>query len=305
VDRVFDVMAAQGHFRRNHGVLTLAEILELGLSRKQVRTWVANGHLVREHRGVYRYGPLPLTEPGRFLAAAKASGAGADVSYRAAAHLLGFLPHAAGRVDVTVPKARRPQRGITLHCRLLPREERTTYRGIPVTTPERTLYDLSSVLPRRRLRRALHEAEVQRRTTHAKVARFLETHPGARTLRKLVAQGPSPTRSYLEDDLLELIRADPTMPKHVTNTRIAGFEVDLLFPEHGLVIEADGGRYHDTPTAKARDAEEQAHLEAKHYKVLRLTSEDINRPDRTRAHIHQRLKAPSSPPAPPPRSATG
>jgi very-short-patch-repair endonuclease len=275
------------------------------MSKQMLRTWVAKGHLHREHRAVYRYGPLPLTEPGRFLAAAKASGAGADVSYRAAAHLLGFLPHAAGPVDITVPKARRPQRGITLHCRLLPRAERTTHRGIPVTTPERTLYDLASVLPRRQLRRALHEAEVQRRTTHAKVARFLETHPGAHTLRELVAQGPSPTRSYLEDDVLELIRADPTMPRHVTNTRIEGFEVDLLFPEHGLIIEADGSRYHSTPTAQQRDAETQAHLEAEHYKVLRLTSEDINRPDRTRAEIHQRLKAPSSPPAPRPRSATG
>ncbi len=185
----------------------------------------------------------------------------------------------------TTPSWRRPRSGVTLHTRRLPRDETTVRLGIPVTTTERTLLDLATVLREPQLRRALHEAEVQRATTHTRMAAFLEGHtatPGAPKFRRLLAHGPAPTRSELEDRLRELILSCPGIPAPQFNVRVEGFEVDLLFREHRVIVEADGARFHDTPTARAQDQEKQAVLEVAGYRVIRVTWSDVvDHPSRT------------------------
>ena len=64
----------------------------------------------------------------------------------------------------------------------LPPEHVTTWRGIPITTPERTLLDLAGVLNRDQLRRAIRQSQ------------FL----GLTTLGSLVAalRGPGPSDAF-------------------------------------------------------------------------------------------------------------
>jgi very-short-patch-repair endonuclease len=52
-------------------------------------------------------------------------------------------------------------------------------------------------------------------------------------------------------------------------------EVDVLFAERRVVIEADGGQFHDTAFRRKRDARKQALLEAAGYRVIRLRWEDV------------------------------
>lgn len=54
-----------------------------------------------------------------------------------------------------------------------------------------------------------------------------------------------------------------------------GFEVDFFWPELGLVVEADGLRYHRTPAAQARDRlRDQVHTAAG-LTPLRFTHDQI------------------------------
>src|SRR4051812_37788840 len=88
---------------RQYGVITLAQLRELGLSPSAVRDRVAAGRLRRLYRGVYAFGHTALRPEGRVLAAVMACGPDAVASHRAAADLLGLLKSARAGVDVTSP----------------------------------------------------------------------------------------------------------------------------------------------------------------------------------------------------------
>lgn len=116
------------------------------------------------------------------MAAVLACGAGAALSHGSAAALLGLLKPLAGPIDVSVPtrsgRDRRP--GIRVHrCASLTPAHVTWWRGIPVTTPVRTVEDLEGVMSPRLVRRARREAEI-------------------RGLRLDLATGTDRTRSDLE-----------------------------------------------------------------------------------------------------------
>src|SRR5688572_6431224 len=77
--------------RRQHGVVTRAQLEELGVGRSAVTEWSARGRLHRVHRGVYAVGHLSLTRNGRFMAAVLACGEGAALSHLSAAVLWEIL----------------------------------------------------------------------------------------------------------------------------------------------------------------------------------------------------------------------
>jgi len=66
---------------------------------------------------------------------------------------------------LAVPRHRRVRRGVLIHEVTLAPDEITTERGIPVTTPVRTLLDLAEVLTPNQLERAVHETEYRRLTS--------------------------------------------------------------------------------------------------------------------------------------------
>ena len=137
--------------------------------------------------------------------------------------------------------------------------------GIPVTPPLRTLIDLSSMLPYKRLRRAVNEALNQRLVRpHELVTR---NHRGARNLRRVVAAG-APTRNEFED-LVHALLAD--LPKPCTNEPLLGYVPDFHWPTHRLILEADGRDTHDQLLARADDKARQRFLEQNGYDVLRVT----------------------------------
>jgi very-short-patch-repair endonuclease len=52
---------------------------------------------------------------------------------------------------------------------------------------------------------------------------------------------------------------------------LAGFEVDMAWPEHRLVVELDGHEFHRTRTGFERDRVRDAQLQVAGYRVLRVT----------------------------------
>jgi very-short-patch-repair endonuclease len=301
-----------------YGVVSTRQLRSLALDKSAVRHRVVTGHLHPLHRGVYAVGRGDLTDHGRWLAAVLAVGEGAVLSHRSAAALWGFAPDGgresdiAAEPDVAVARSLRPRSGVRIHrARNLPRRDTTLRQRIPVTTAARTLVDLADVVgDQRELRRAVNEALVQHRVSVPVLRRQVDaraTKRGRARLATLLRRGrATPTRSELEDRLFELLDRHG-LPRPLTNQHLRELrgapEVDFLFAEQMVVIEADGDEYHDTALARRADAAKQALLEASGYRVLRVDWEQATLAEaQTAARVRLALAQAAPPPArPPPR----
>jgi len=265
-----------------HSLVTATQLRQVGVDHDATDYRLRVGRLHLIHRGVYAVGHPELTPEGRFLAAVLALGDGAVLSHLPAAILWQilrklWLPDDSD-IDVTTPRRLKPRPGIRPHSApTLKPADWTRFKGIPVTTPARTLLDVATLLPARTFRRAVHEAEVQRRVNHRQLRAQIAGRGtrSAAVLRAVIDEGPAPTRSGLEDDALDLLREHGFL-RPETNARVEGFEVDLFYADHRLVIEVDSERYHGTAYARRNDARKQARLEAAGYRVIRLDEHDVN-----------------------------
>jgi very-short-patch-repair endonuclease/predicted transcriptional regulator of viral defense system len=292
---------------RQHGVVTGRQLGALGLDRRAISYRVRVGRLHPLHRAVFAVGHAEISTEGRFLAAALAIGDGAAVGYLPAAILQCFWRPTERLlrepVDVIVNRRLKPREGIRLHLvRFLDERDVTRVKGIPVTTPARTLLDLADELRSdRALRRAVNEALVQRRVNERQLREQLARsngRRGARRLAAIVADGPTPTRSGLEDQMLDLLRRH-NFPRPLSNADVPGLglEVDIFFPDHGLVIEVDSNRYHGTKLAREADARKQATLEAAGHRVIRIDEVQLMLEDQTVARLrHAVASGPCRPP---------
>jgi very-short-patch-repair endonuclease len=269
---------------RQHGVVTRAQLLALGFSTARIGRWVKAGRLVALYTGVYAVGHAALGQPGRWFAATAACGPRAALSHGSAAALWELRGSQPNRIHVTVPGTggHDMPRGVRLHRyrSLDPVADLTARDGIPVTTVERTILDLTLVLAARKVRRAFGQADVLRLLDFAEVDRLITTHPNRRGTRifAAIAAEHRPdrplSRSDFEDRMAELCDRHG-LPAPEINRRVAGLEVDLSWPEYGLVVEADTSAFHGTWAAKERDAARDARLAAAGYVVRRFTDRQL------------------------------
>jgi len=293
---------------RQHGLISLGQLRRLGIGDATIRKRAAVGTLHRIHQGVYAVGHPQRTIHHRLMAAVLACGPGAVLSHRTAAALLGLRNSTHADVDVTAPNRRgRVPAGIAAHrdCSLTD-ADRTTRHGIPCTTAARTLLDFAAVAPMWELRKAVSEAEVQHVLDHRAVRRLIKAHRGRRgvaCLRKVMDEiHPQTKRTRSEMEILFLRmceRAGLPHPK-VNITIYAGgrrTKPDFLWPEAGLIVEADSRRYHDTDSAFQSDREREQRLQVEGWRVSRCTWEQIERePRRLARTIASLLAQPSSRP---------
>jgi predicted transcriptional regulator of viral defense system len=142
---------------RPHGVVERRQLVGAGIGEKLIDRRVKAGWLRPMHRGVYAVG-LTQSDDAPEMAAVLACGDEATVSHRSAGALWGLLPKRShDPVEVTVVTRHAPRRkGIRVHRTAAVRpDEVTKLRRIRVTTPARTLLDLSyrPASSSRRLRR--------------------------------------------------------------------------------------------------------------------------------------------------------
>jgi hypothetical protein len=262
------------------GVVSVDDLLNAcSLSRDAVASRVERGHLHRLHRGVYAVGHPNPPRNGRFLAAVKACGPTAVLSHLSAAAVHGFFAWDDRSPEVTIHSvAARRHPGIRVHrTATLDPADVTRHQALPLTAPARTLADLAAHLNPQALRRAVRQAQSLGLTTPGELLATLERlgpRRGAAKLTRLLATGPAPTRSELEDVVLDLILSagfvppDVNRPLTIEDRRIVP---DFRWPAQRLVVEADGAAWHDNRLAREDDAERQALLEAHGERVLRVT----------------------------------
>jgi very-short-patch-repair endonuclease len=263
--------------RRQHGVVSVAQLLDLGFGPHGIAERTRTGRLHPVHRGVYAVSPARLRTEGYWLAAVLACGPGAVLSHRSAAELWELRPSAAATIDVTVPSRAR-RRGIRVHrSGRLAAEETAVRDGVPVTTVARTLLDPADVLPTQALKRAIDEAQYRGRLDLTSIGAVVENNPGRRGAQ-LLAPATSPperTRSDLENDFLAICRRH-RLPRPAVGAHIAGHEVDFAWPDARLIVETDGLAAHRTRSAFEDDRTRDRRTLRADYKTIRLTDRALS-----------------------------
>ncbi len=271
---------------RQGGVIAYRQLVALGLSRQAIARRIQAGRLHPIHRGVYAVGHGLLGPEGRWWAAVLALGDDAFVSHHSAGQAFGLRQSASGLVDVTVRgrSGRAAPAKVRVHRpRELPSDEVTSLRGLPITTPARTLLDLSAA-GIRNLDIILDRAEHQRLIDFADLHQLLERYPRRPGTRSLKAQlsryrGPIDVRSELERLAHRLCDAHD-LPLPNVNCSIEGRVRDFYWPKCRLVVEADSYGWHRSPGALNDDRERDVELTLAGYRVLRFTWEQVTeRPD--------------------------
>jgi very-short-patch-repair endonuclease len=209
------------------------------------------------------------------MAAVLAGGPEAVLSHRSAGGCWGICS-AGGRPEVTVPRQRRPRRGIVFHHSGLRPDERTLHNGIPITTVPRTLLDMAPTLSERQLERAINEAEINRLWDELSLHDLLHRYPGRSGTGKARAalhkrnEGATHTKSDLEE--LFLAFADRAgLPRPETNVYIEGIEVDCVWRSERVVLEVDSWEFHRTRAAFERDREKSRVLQAAGWRCVPVT----------------------------------
>jgi hypothetical protein len=259
------------------GVVTHAELRRAGISAAGIQRRVRKGILIPEYRAVYRVGHRAPSVEARYLAAVRASGNGAVLCGRAAAHLYGLIKGPPPPPEVMTPTERRIEGIRTRRSRNIDPRDVTLFEGIPVTTIPRTLVDLAAVLTPDELARACHEAGVRYRVTPAKVEAVMArrpTSPGAGNLRRVLRGETQVTLSELERAFLAILREEG-LPLPRTNRPAGGHRVDCRWPEYGLTVELDSYRYHNTRYAWEQDRRREREAHARGDAFRRYTHGDV------------------------------
>ena len=265
------------------GLTTRPQLFCAGLTRRQVDGRISSGRLLVVHENVYR---VPVVKPSyeqAVLAACLATGGVA--SHPTAARLFrlrGFEHYP--RVEICVDGTWAPALdGVVTHrSKGL---ERTTIGVVPVAMPGEMLLQLAAVAPGG-AEGAVNDVLCRSLATLPGLVRFLQRRgasgrEGTGLLRDLVAEqirAGAPTESWLEDRLLEFVRARG-YPEPVRQLwlRLPGRRVrlDLAWPDRRVDLEADGRLFHTSPRDRRRDAARDAAIGADDWVVERVTWLDV------------------------------
>jgi hypothetical protein len=275
-----------------HGAVSRAQLLRLGVTPKAIRCALETGELVRRGTAVYVVGGAPRTWRQDLLVAVLDAGPGACASHRAAAILLGLARRDAAEVaEISVPHRRSGRiDGAIVHRNLdlLPDEHIVEVDGIPCTGPLRTLVDLGAVEPWWEVRDALERAVQSQQATILGAEWLLarlskQGRHGCGVIRKVLdlraLKSASPQPGLLEPRMAGVfIRYG--LPEAAYQHDVFGdgsVVVDFAYVAMRIAIEVDGFETHGTPDAMTGDFERQHRLELAGWKVIRFTWHQVTR----------------------------
>lgn len=279
---------------KQRGNITRQQLLGLGLDAYAIRYRVKIGRLYRVFRGVYSVGRPPGSPEDWAAAAVFACGPGAALSYSSAMTLWGYWRHWDRPYEVSVVGDRRT-RGITVHrSTTLRRHDVTRQLGIRVTTPARTIFDIS---PRqtdkafkRTVSKVIHSLWLTRDQLSDAVARHPNL-PAAKRVAKLIGLPGTPPRSGWEDDFPGFCKHHG-LPVPTMGAPLFGYIVDALFVAERVIVELDSKEFHMDPIAFEADRERDAEMLLHGFVTVRATWERIEeRPQREAQRLHAILAA--------------
>lgn len=205
----------------------------------------------------------------------------AVVSHASAAALWGLAKPVPGVAAVTmVGRDAHSRQHVTVHrVPGLHAEDITLHRGLPVTSPARTMIDRAAALPPMELENELIDMFRHRLVTRQQIDAAIDRNPrraGVAKLRALTdgTTTPARTRSHYERMLRRLLtQADLPQPRF--NDKVLGHEVDVHWPHHKLILEFDSWQFHGDRRAFERDRLRDQRLVSAGYRVLRITARQL------------------------------
>jgi very-short-patch-repair endonuclease len=176
----------------------------------------------------------------------------------------------------------KPMNGIVIHRDELLGDETRLVRGIPVTTPARTAFDLGR---RGRRLQALIAVDALANATTLQASDVLplsECHRGVRglvQLREIVdlmdngAESPQETRT-------RLLLIDSWLPRPQTQIGVGRWRIDMGWDEFKVGVEYDGPQHWTNPRRRTRDIEKYVDLDYRGWRMVRVNDELLRyRPD--------------------------
>lgn len=264
-----------------HGLVSTEQVLGSGACDRSLRRALTGGRLTPVRKGVLAVAGAPASVWQPLQAAILAAGPGVVASHESAAglhRLPGFLP---GAVEVTGP-AGQPLRlqGVACHSTgdLRPGDV-VEVDGFPVTSPTRTILDLSGRLSPYLLGRIVDDACRRHVSSTAELQRCLDElggrgRRGTVRLRRVLDDRLGGD-SDLEARWLRALRRAGLSPPALQHQVVVGdrvFLLDLAWPRWRVGVEVDGWRHHGNRSAWDHDHDKaNAYLEAGWW-VLFVTS---------------------------------
>jgi very-short-patch-repair endonuclease len=276
---------------RQHGVISMAQLLRLGYPESTVLEWAAVGRLHRLHQGVYAVGHRRLSWYSWCWAAVLAAEPletdevcwPAVASHLTAAYLWGLLRYRPETMHVTAPTRRRAKRRFKVHfSSILAEEDGAVREGIPVTGLPRTLLDLAITGRPDQVERYLERAEdrglLDVRAIDDLLARSGGHRGRGRLARALALYRPDPafTRSRFERRFRQLVQR-AGLPVPSMNFNVAEYELDAYWPELSFAVELDLFETHGTRAAFERDRRRQEELKLLGIEMIRITKPRLDR----------------------------
>jgi hypothetical protein len=272
LERVISVLA-----RRQHAAIARRQLVARGFTRDEIAGFIERAVLRIVHRGVYAVGPARLTQKGRWMAAVLSAGPGARLSHRSAGVLWRLGCREGRRIDVTVAGTRAQGKDIGLHFATLPEDEWDKVDGIPVTSAARTLLDLSAVLSKDKLLKAIHTAELDRRWDATGLQALIDRYParrGTRALREIRSERAPVTKHDFERLFHPFLVANDLPPGEkncLLETHVGTYECDIVWPHARLVLELDGYATHGTRGQFEKDRQKDRALRIAGWTPIRVT----------------------------------
>jgi very-short-patch-repair endonuclease len=285
--RALDVASQQ------YGVIGRQQILDCGLTTRQVRQAVRADAFDAIHRAVFRVVGSAPSWHQRLMAATLAGGPAAVASHRAAGALYLLDGFEQDIIEITLFQDRRMyvpphEIDVVVHrTSILDERDRTTVGCIPTMTPLRLLICLGAVVPRKKLVHALDTAERRGLVHRADLVRELgdiraSGRNGVRMISDVLERrerlGSLPW-TVLERTLLDAVRAAglPIPETQYPFARPASRKafLDFAWVMYKLAVEADGGIAHALPEQRRSDYSRDRDVQRGDWRILRFTYEEI------------------------------
>jgi hypothetical protein len=267
---------AQGQFNR----ISRQQLIEAGATKDAIEHRIEAGRLVIVGEGVFAVAPvLEHDHWGRWMGATLTAPE-TFLCRESAACAFGALEFETRGVTVTRPGSGGPRRmsGVTVYRSSTLTGETTTHNGIPITTVPRILLDLACCVSDRALAKALREFVRLKTTTIYSLSDWLGPRSHRRRAGRLAKAMASyrglpieRARSGAEVKALEILRdAGVDLPR--LNVDVAGEEADLSWPRERLIVEIDGGPFHQDV---GEDSRKEEAWQGAGWKVHRIDSGDV------------------------------
>ncbi len=289
--------------RVQHGIITLRQALELGLTKNQVGYRTRTGTWLRVLPRTFLVAGAAWDFKAHLMATCLWSGGVA--SHRSAAILHDLLPFEKPIVEVTTIRNCKSYDGKAIIHRTsrLPIDFITSVEGIPCTDIERTLLDLPQIVYPKRVSMALDKARREGKVTLGSQSLRCEEEArsgrnGLNVVRNEIARRDpraSIAQSQLEDTVFQIL-THPSIPSFTRHFRMDTgrgyeYEIDACWVDLNKGAEVNDHGTHSDLDPFNKDGDKMLFFAERGMQIIPITREMTKKPDDLRMRVLNFLRA--------------